>query len=136
MDRIKLRKHSRDRRRRGLQRRIRGSAARPRLAVFRSSKHIYAQVVDDLTGRTIAAASTVEKGLDRAAGGNVSAASEVGATIVMSSWADKSEKLNISSNRLPSFTNLVFIFGLPLLIKLLFQIKDSHLRKFYLFRWR
>ena len=50
MDRIKLRKHSRDRRRRGLQRRIRGSAARPRLAVFRSSKHIYAQVVDDLTG--------------------------------------------------------------------------------------
>ena len=70
MDRIKLRKHSRDRRRRGLQRRIRGSAARPRLAVFRSSKHIYAQVVDDLTGHH-AAASTVEKGLDRAAGGNV-----------------------------------------------------------------
>ena len=78
MDRIKLRKHGRDRRRRGLQRRIRGSARSARLAVFRSSKHIYAQVVDDLTERTIAAASTVEKGLDRAAGRNVSAASEVG----------------------------------------------------------
>ena len=92
MDRIKLRKHSRDRRRRGLQRRIRGSAARPRLAVFRSSKHIYAQVVDDLTGRTIAAASTVEKGLDRAAGGNVSAASEVGRRL-----ADRAKEAGVSA---------------------------------------
>jgi large subunit ribosomal protein L18 len=40
-----------------------GSAARPRLAVFRSLKHIYAQVIDDTTGRTLAAASTVEKEL-------------------------------------------------------------------------
>lgn len=92
MDRIKLRKHSRDRRRRGLQRRIRGSAARPRLAVFRSSKHIYAQVVDDLTGRTIAAASTVEKGLDRTAGGNVSAASEVGRRL-----ADRAKEAGVSA---------------------------------------
>ena len=92
MDRIKLRKHSRDRRRRGIQRRIRGSAARPRLAVFRSSKHIYAQVVDDLTGRTIAAASTVEKGLDRAAGGNVSAASEVGRRL-----ADRAKEAGVSA---------------------------------------
>ena len=43
--------------------RLEGSAARPRLAVFRSNTHIYAQVIDDATGRTLAAASTVEKEL-------------------------------------------------------------------------
>ena len=40
-----------------------GSAERPRLAVFRSNSHIYAQVIDDASGRTLAAASTVEKEL-------------------------------------------------------------------------
>jgi large subunit ribosomal protein L18 len=40
-----------------------GSAERPRLAVFRSNSHIYAQVIDDATGRTLATASTVEKEL-------------------------------------------------------------------------
>ena len=43
--------------------RLEGTAARPRLAVFRSNTHIYAQVIDDATGRTLAAASTVEKEL-------------------------------------------------------------------------
>ena len=43
--------------------RVEGSASRPRLAVFRSNIHIYAQVIDDGTGRTLAAASTVEKEL-------------------------------------------------------------------------
>lgn len=42
---------------------LEGSAARPRLAVFRSLNHIYAQVIDDASGRTLAAASTVEKEL-------------------------------------------------------------------------
>jgi large subunit ribosomal protein L18 len=41
--------------------RLKGTSARPRLAVFRSLNHIYAQVIDDTTGRTLAAASTVEK---------------------------------------------------------------------------
>ena len=41
--------------------RLEGQAARPRLAVFRSLKHIYAQVIDDASGRTLATASTVEK---------------------------------------------------------------------------
>jgi len=43
--------------------RLKGTPARPRLAVFRSLNHIYAQVIDDTSGRTLAAASTVEKDL-------------------------------------------------------------------------
>ena len=43
--------------------RMEGSASRPRLAVFRSLNHIYAQVIDDASGKTLAAASTVEKDL-------------------------------------------------------------------------
>ena len=43
--------------------RLEGTGVRPRLAVFRSLNHIYAQVIDDGTGKTLAAASTVEKGL-------------------------------------------------------------------------
>jgi large subunit ribosomal protein L18 len=44
-----------------VRKKVSGSTARPRLAVFRSNKHITAQVIDDTTGRTIAAASSVEK---------------------------------------------------------------------------
>jgi large subunit ribosomal protein L18 len=51
---------------------------RPRLTVFRSSKHMYAQVIDDLSGRTLAAASTMEKDAKGNYGGNVTAAGQVG----------------------------------------------------------
>ncbi len=44
-----------------IRRKIRGTAERPRLTVFRSAKHIYAQIIDDESGKTIAAASSVEK---------------------------------------------------------------------------
>jgi large subunit ribosomal protein L18 len=56
---------------------ISGTPERPRLNVFRSSKHIYAQIIDDLNGVTIAAASTVEKSFENN-GGNKDAAHEIG----------------------------------------------------------
>jgi large subunit ribosomal protein L18 len=51
---------------------------RPRLSVHRSGKHIYAQVIDDAAGKTLAAASTLEKDVRGQAGANVAAASDVG----------------------------------------------------------
>ena len=56
---------------------ISGTAERPRLDVFRSSKHIYAQIIDDASGKTLVSASTVEKDFD-GYGGNKEAAKKVG----------------------------------------------------------
>jgi large subunit ribosomal protein L18 len=68
------------RRRRHVRRKIVGTVERPRLTVFRSSKHIYAQLIDDLNGRTLAAASSNSPDLHKAVpyGGNVKAAKAVG----------------------------------------------------------
>lgn len=55
-----------------------GTAERPRLNVFRSNQHIYAQVIDDVAGATIASASTLDKELNLESTSNIAAASEVG----------------------------------------------------------
>ncbi len=64
-----------------IRKKVRGSAERPRLAIFRSVNHIYAQVIDDDNGVTLASASTTEKDLRGATGGNVEAARRVGQAI-------------------------------------------------------
>jgi large subunit ribosomal protein L18 len=64
-----------------IRKKVRGSADRPRLAVFRSLNHIYAQVIDDDSGKTLATASTAEKDLKGTTGGNVEAAGRVGKAI-------------------------------------------------------
>ncbi len=81
---VPIRKLTRSTHRAQIHRRLRktlsGTPERPRLSVFRSLKHIYAQVVDDRTGRTLAAASTLDRALrpQIQVGGNVAAAKEVG----------------------------------------------------------
>src|SRR5947207_14046804 len=77
---IKERRVARDLRHRRVRRHIRGSAGRPRLAVFRSLNHIYAQLIDDDAGRTLVAVDSRSKGFrDRQpTGGNVTAAKLVG----------------------------------------------------------
>jgi large subunit ribosomal protein L18 len=64
-----------------IRRKLRGSTERPRLAIYRSLNHIYAQVIDDVEGQTLVSASTTEKDLRGSSGGNVEAARRVGKTI-------------------------------------------------------
>ena len=63
-----------------IRKKVSGSAERPRLAVYRSLNHIYAQVIDDVSGKTLAAASTTEKAFG-GKGGNIDAAKFVGKTV-------------------------------------------------------
>lgn len=64
-----------------IRKKVRGTPERPRLAIFRSVNHIYAQVIDDENGRTLAAAATTEKDLKGATGGNTEAAQRIGRAI-------------------------------------------------------
>jgi large subunit ribosomal protein L18 len=64
-----------------IRKKVSGTTERPRLAVFRSVNHIYAQVIDDENGTTLASASTNEKSLKSSTGGNVAAAVTVGKAI-------------------------------------------------------
>jgi len=75
-DRIESRRRVRVR----IREKVRGSAARPRLAIFKSGKHIYAQVIDDATGNTVAAASSLDGDLKKQGkvGANVKTAEKVG----------------------------------------------------------
>ena len=75
--------NSRQTRHRRLRKKVSGTDLRPRLAVFRSAMHIYAQAVDDLAGRTVASSSTVliKKSLKKNYTGNKAAAKAVGADV-------------------------------------------------------
>ena len=76
-ERLRARRHKR------VRGKVSGTAERPRLNVSRSVQHIYAQLIDDVNGRTLAAASTLDKGLktELKSGGNVEAAKAVGKLI-------------------------------------------------------
>ena len=81
MDRAKQRIEARGRIRERIRSKVSGTAERPRLAVKKSLKHIYVQLIDDAAGRTIAAASTREKEASVKGGSNQAAAKAVGALI-------------------------------------------------------
>lgn len=66
---------------RRIRKKVAGTPERPRLSVYRSLKHIYAQVIDDVHGRTLAAVSSAAKSAGLGGGGNIAAAKEVGRMI-------------------------------------------------------
>jgi len=70
---------------------IEGTAERPRLAIFRSVNHIYAQLIDDVQGSTLVAASTTESSWRGRTGGNIAAAKEIGKAI-----ADRAKEKGIN----------------------------------------
>ena len=75
---------ARVRRKKHIRKTIRGTASRPRLCVFRSSRHIYAQLIDDVAGRTLASASSLESSVQSACGdesGKQDVAKAVGAAV-------------------------------------------------------
>ncbi len=80
MDHARARAEARGRIRERIRRKVTGTAERPRLAVFRSLKHIYAQVIDDTAGKTLASASTRDADAS-AKGANAAAAKALGALI-------------------------------------------------------
>lgn len=75
-----------------IRKKVRGTAERPRVAIYRSLNHIYAQVIDDRSGKTLATASTTEKALAGKTGGNIEAAKTVGKAI-----AERAQAAGISS---------------------------------------
>ena len=82
-----------DRRRRRVRSSLRARAAgKPRLSVHRSGRHIYAQVIDDAAGKTIVAASTLDKGLKGKAGATRDGAAEVGKAL-----AERAKKAGVSA---------------------------------------
>lgn len=74
-----------------IRKKIAGTGERPRLAVFRSVNHIYAQVIDDVKGETLVSASTTESGFGGKSGGNIEAAKTIGKLV-----ADRAKEKGVS----------------------------------------
>lgn len=86
-----IRKQARSKVRRRIRKKISGTAERPRLAVHFSNQNVYAQLIDDVAGQTLASASTLDKGLG-ATGANAEAAAKVGEAV-----AKKAQNAKIES---------------------------------------
>ena len=87
---VKTRSELRVVRHKRIRKHLTGTSERPRLAIFRSQKHLYAQIIDDSKGVTLASASTTEKGL--AAADTVDGAKKVGAAV-----AERAKKAGVKS---------------------------------------
>jgi large subunit ribosomal protein L18 len=94
MEKNKVTRKRRLRRKRGIRKRVFGTPDQPRLSIFRSQKHIYAQAIDDVRGRTLAAASTVKAD----AGCTVEQAKVVGASIADKLKRDGIERVSFDRN--------------------------------------
>jgi len=90
---------SRLRRKKHIRKVVRGTPERPRLTIFRSAKHIYAQVIDDESGRTIASASSLKVTLDEGAnGGNREGAVAVGKAVAEAAKSNNVEAVVFDRN--------------------------------------
>ena len=93
----------RARRRIGIRKRIIGTPERPRLSVYKSLNHMYAQIINDLDGRTLAAASTMDKSIKTEKTGNIAAAAAVG--VVLMHFVFRMNVLAIMGGLCACFTN-------------------------------
>ena len=82
---------SREKRHLRIRQTLKGTAEKPRLSVFSSNSQIYAQIIDDVTGKTLCSASSLDKELKLANGSNVAAATEVGTLVAKRALALKIE---------------------------------------------
>ncbi|HPD30367.1 MAG TPA: 50S ribosomal protein L18 [Phycisphaerae bacterium] len=100
MSMIKVKQQRRQRRKMRVRRRVFGTAERPRLTIFRSLKNIYAQMIDDETGRTLVEASSVSKELAGVVkyGGNVAAAAQVGDLLAQRALAKGVKQVTMDRN--------------------------------------
>ncbi|MAY73281.1 MAG: 50S ribosomal protein L18 [Phycisphaerae bacterium] len=92
MDRQQLKAQRMARRRTGIRKRVVGTPERPRLRVYRSLSHMYAQVIDDMAGKTLASASTRDKGVKLTTTGNADAAKAVGSAL-----AERAKKAGVTA---------------------------------------